>query len=78
MYKPNEMAELRSRLTRIYVDLKMGGDAQKVKHLDVERIDFGVFETQDRSHPESLIVTMITLTITMLRLLTHLEYMVWS
>ncbi|MEC7224689.1 MAG: hypothetical protein VX848_08460 [Verrucomicrobiota bacterium] len=43
MYKPNEMAELRSRLTRIYVDLKMGGDAQKVKHLDVERIDFGVF-----------------------------------
>ena len=43
MYKPNEMAELRSRLTSIYVNLKMGGDAQKTKHLDVERIDFGVF-----------------------------------
>lgn len=43
MYKPNEMAELRSRLTNIYVNLKMGGDAQKAKHLDVERIDFGVF-----------------------------------
>ena len=43
MYKPNEMAELRSRLTSIYVNLKMGGDAQKAKHLDVERIDFGVF-----------------------------------
>ena len=43
MYKPNEMVELRSRLTSIYVNLKMGGDAQKAKHLDVERIDFGVF-----------------------------------
>ena len=43
MYKPNEMAELRFRLTSIYVNLKMGGDAQKAKHLDVERIDFGVF-----------------------------------
>ena len=27
----------------IIVDLKMGGDSNKTKHLDVERIDFGVF-----------------------------------
>ena len=43
MYKPDEMAELRPQLTRIYADLKMGGNSQKAKHLDVERIDFGVF-----------------------------------
>ena len=43
MYKPNEMVELRSRLTSIYVNLKMGGDAKKAKHLDVEKIDFGAF-----------------------------------
>ncbi len=43
MYQPDEMTELRPRLTRIYADLKMGGDSKKIKHLDVERIDFGVF-----------------------------------
>ena len=43
MYQPDEMAELRPKLTKIYADLKMGGDSNKTKHLDVERIDFGVF-----------------------------------
>ncbi|HIG85203.1 MAG TPA: hypothetical protein EYG40_11600 [Verrucomicrobia bacterium] len=43
MYQPDEMAELRPKLTKIYADLKMGGDSNKIKHLDVERIDFGVF-----------------------------------
>ena len=43
MYPPDEMAELRPQLTKIYADLKMGGDSNKTKHLDVERIDFGIF-----------------------------------
>jgi len=42
-YSPEDMAELRPKLTSIYAALKIGGDAELHKHLEVERIDFGEF-----------------------------------
>ena len=42
-YAPEEMKELRPKLTQIYAALKIGGDDDLHKHLTVERIDFGIF-----------------------------------
>ena len=42
-YSPQEMDELRVKLTGIYAALKIGGDAEFHQHLVVERIDFGQF-----------------------------------
>lgn len=43
MYPPEVMAELRPKLTRIYAELKIGGDLNLHEHLTVDRIDFGDF-----------------------------------
>ena len=43
MYPPDVLAELRQRLTAIYAELKLGRDPQQLKHLLVDRIDFGDF-----------------------------------
>jgi hypothetical protein len=43
MYPPDVFAELRSRLTAIYTELKLGRDSEQHEHLVVDRIDFGDF-----------------------------------
>lgn len=43
MYPREVFAELRPLLTRIYSELKLGGDSQQHEHLVVDRIDFGEF-----------------------------------
>jgi len=43
MYPPEVFAELRSRLTSIYTELKLGRDVTQHEHLLVDRIDFGDF-----------------------------------
>ena len=43
MYPPEVMAELRPQLTRIYSELKVGGETAHHEHLIVDRIDFGEF-----------------------------------
>ncbi|MFT3990037.1 MAG: hypothetical protein QM680_01385 [Luteolibacter sp.] len=48
MYAPEDQAKLRSQLTRIYTELKIGSDidlhdTQQHEHLVVDRIDFGNF-----------------------------------
>ncbi|CAN5220711.1 hypothetical protein BH23VER1_BH23VER1_14070 [soil metagenome] len=43
MYPPYEMAELRPKLIEIYVLLKADGDTKLLRHLEVDRIDFGEF-----------------------------------
>lgn len=43
IYPPELMAELRPKLTRIYAELKIGGETDHHKHLTVDRIDFGEF-----------------------------------
>lgn len=43
MYPHEVMMELRPQLTRIYTELKVGGEAAHHKHLIVDRIDFGEF-----------------------------------
>jgi hypothetical protein len=42
-YSPEVMAELQPKLTAIYALLKIGGDLSSLKHLAVERVDFGDF-----------------------------------
>jgi hypothetical protein len=42
-YDPEHMRELRPKLTKIYSELKVGGDADHHEHLMVDRIDFGEF-----------------------------------
>lgn len=42
-YSPEEMNELRPKLTQIYTALKLGDDQDLHSHLMVERIDFGIF-----------------------------------
>ncbi|GAA5478676.1 hypothetical protein Hhel01_02176 [Haloferula helveola] len=42
-YDPEHMRELRPKLTRIYGELKVGGDSDHHEHLTVDRIDFGEF-----------------------------------
>ena len=42
-YPPEVMAELQPKLTAIYALLKIGGDLSSLKHLAVERVDFGDF-----------------------------------
>lgn len=42
-YPPEQMAVLRDKLTHIYAELKIGGDSELHKHLEVERIDLGEF-----------------------------------
>ena len=42
-YPPEVMAELQPKLTAIYALLKIGGDLSSLKHLTVERVDFGDF-----------------------------------
>lgn len=42
-YDPEHMRELRPRLAQIYTELKGGGEASDRDHLNVDRIDFGVF-----------------------------------
>lgn len=43
MYPHEVMMELRPKLTRIYAELKIGGDTTHHEHLIVDRIDFGEF-----------------------------------
>ena len=43
MYPPEVMAELGPQLTKIYANLKIGGESDLHKHLTVDRIDFGEF-----------------------------------
>jgi len=43
MYPHEVMMELRPQLTKIYTDLKVGGDSTHHEHLTVDRIDFGEF-----------------------------------
>ena len=43
MYPPEVMMELRPQLTRIYSELKVGGESTHHEHLIVDRIDFGEF-----------------------------------
>ncbi|MGB0775177.1 MAG: hypothetical protein ACPG32_02305 [Akkermansiaceae bacterium] len=43
MYPPEVMLELRPQLTRIYAELKIGGETAHHEHLTVDRIDFGEF-----------------------------------
>lgn len=43
MYPHEVMLELRPQLTRIYAELKIGGDTTHHQHLLVDRIDFGEF-----------------------------------
>ena len=43
MYPPDVFRELRSRLTSIYTELKLGRDAGQHEHLQVDRIDYGDF-----------------------------------
>lgn len=43
MYPQETMRELRPKLTKIYAELKMGGDRRPAEHLIVDRIDFGEF-----------------------------------
>lgn len=43
MYPQEVMAELRPQLTKIYTQLKVGGESNHHKHLTVDRIDFGEF-----------------------------------
>lgn len=42
-YPPEVMEELGPQLTRIYANLKIGGESDLHKHLTVDRIDFGAF-----------------------------------
>lgn len=42
-YDPEHMRELRPKLTKIYSELKVGGDADHHEHLMVDRVDFGEF-----------------------------------
>ncbi|MGA0093703.1 MAG: hypothetical protein ACO3J2_05345 [Chthoniobacterales bacterium] len=42
-YTPEVMAELQPKLTAIYALLKIGGDFSSLKHLAVERVDYGDF-----------------------------------
>ena len=42
-YAPEDMAELRPKLTQIYTELKIGGESARHDHLLVDRIDFGEF-----------------------------------
>jgi hypothetical protein len=43
MYPPELLAELRPKLTKIYAELKIGGEVDRHEHLTVDRIDFGDF-----------------------------------
>lgn len=43
MYPQEMLAELRPRLTKIYSELKLGGNSEQHEHLVVDRIDFGDF-----------------------------------
>lgn len=43
MYPPEALADLRPQLTRIYAELKIGGEVDRHEHLLVDRIDFGDF-----------------------------------
>ena len=43
MYPHEVMMELRPQLTKIYTDLKVGGESAHHEHLIVDRIDFGEF-----------------------------------
>ena len=43
MYPPDVFAELRTRLTSIYTELKLGRDVTQHEHLLVDRVDFGDF-----------------------------------
>ena len=42
-YDPGLMQELRPKLTKIYAELKIGGESDHHEHLIVDRIDFGEF-----------------------------------
>jgi hypothetical protein len=43
MYQRDVMDDLRAKLTKIYAELKIGGDSDLHEHLLVDRIDFGDF-----------------------------------
>ena len=43
IYPPEHMAELRPKLTKIYAELKIGGESGHHEHLTVDRVDFGEF-----------------------------------
>ena len=43
MYSPEDMADLKPKLTKIYAALKIGGISDLHQHLTVDRIDFGEF-----------------------------------
>jgi hypothetical protein len=43
MYSPEMRASLHARLTRIYTELKIGGESGLHEHLSIDRIDFGEF-----------------------------------
>lgn len=43
MYAPEDFANIRARLIRIYTELKIGDEANRHEHLVVDRIDFGDF-----------------------------------
>jgi len=43
MYAPEDQASIRSQLTAIYTELKVGHDFEQHEHLRVDRIDFGNF-----------------------------------
>lgn len=53
-YPPEFMLELRPKLTRIYAELKIGGESNLHEHLTVDRIDFGEF---GNSHPFRIRIT---------------------
>jgi len=42
-YDPGLMRELRPQLTKIYAELKIGGESDHHEHLTVDRVDFGEF-----------------------------------